>query len=41
MIEKTTDAIFIEIQVKGKTRKTLQLDEFLATMLEQMNEEKE
>lgn len=41
MVEKTTDAIFIEIQVKGKTRKTLQLDEFLATMLEQMNEEKE
>jgi hypothetical protein len=41
MIEKNVDAIFIEIQVKGKTRKTLQLDEFLATMLEQMNEEKE
>jgi hypothetical protein len=41
MVEKNVDAIFIEIQVKGKTRKTLQLDEFLATMLEQMNEEKE
>lgn len=41
MIEKIEDAIFIEIQVKGKTRKTLQLDEFLASMLEQMdNEEK-
>lgn len=36
MIEKMEDAIFIEIKVKGVTRKTLQLDEFLATMLEQV-----
>lgn len=41
MIEKFEDAIFIDILVKGQSRKTLQLDEFLASMLEQMdNEEK-
>lgn len=41
MIEKIEDAIFIDILVKGKSRKTLQLDEFLASMLDQMdNEEK-
>ena len=41
MMEKIEDAIFIDILVKGQSRKTLQLDEFLASMLEQMdNEEK-
>lgn len=39
MIEKIEDAIFIDILVKGKSRKTLQLDEFLASMLEQMDSE--
>jgi hypothetical protein len=34
------EAIFIEIQVKGVTRKTLQLDEFLGTMMEQIDNEK-
>jgi|688.fasta_scaffold79151_4 hypothetical protein len=39
MIEKIEDAIFIDILVKGQSRKTLQLDEFLASMLEQMDSE--
>lgn len=39
MIEKIEDSIFIDILVKGQVRKTLQLDEFLASMLEQMDSE--
>ena len=39
MIEKIEDAIFIDILVKGQSRKTPQLDEFLASMLEQMDSE--